>query len=189
MTDAKIDKRTREFKAAQAQVVEPVRRRAATVEAAPAPAPEAHAPIVVQTAPATDAVAPKYRRTRASTGGMKLKLTAPQRPGFVRRFVKNDPSRILEMRALGYDFAQADTHTDGLGTRITRHAGKGEFGQPEQLVLMETPESEYAIGVQEKEEQRQPFEQALRAGRATDGELTDQYRLKDNPSSVTHTAR
>lgn len=182
-----MDRRTRAFKEAQAAEVAPVRRRA-TQEASPAPA-VAPAPAAVQAAPAvSDAVAPKFRRQRASTGGFKLKLDAPKRPGFVRRFVKNDPSRILEMHNLGYDFAEADTRTDDLGSRITRYAGKGEHGNPEHLVLMETPVSEYAIGVAEKEEQRQPFEQALRAGRATDGNLTDSYQISEK-SSLSHTAR
>lgn len=172
-----VDRRTKAFKAKQ---IAPVRRRAVS-EAAPAPmaAGEPAAPAaepVSALADASDATPPKFRRKRASTGGIKLKLHAPQRPGFVRRFVKNNASRILEINELGYDFATADTKTDGMGSHIERHAGKGEFGEPEHLVLMETPESEYAVGVAEKEEQRKPFEQALRAGRATDGELTDQYQ-------------
>lgn len=184
-----MDRRTKEFKAAQAAEVAPVRRRATTEAGAASvvaqPAPSA---LVAATAP-TDAVAPKFRRQRASTGGMKLKLDAPKRPGFVRRFVKNDPSRIMAMHGLGYDFAEADTRTDDLGTRITRYAGKGEHGNPEHLVLMETPASEYAIGVAEKEEQRQPFEQALRAGRATSGELTDQYQPGSAKTSYDNSGR
>lgn len=147
--------------------------------------PLASAPKSSETANTADPVAKTHRRKRASVGGFQLKLDAPQRAGFVRRFVKNDPSRIMRMQELGYDFAEADTRTDDLGTRITRHAGKGEFGQPEHLVLMETPEDQYAIGVAEKEEQRLPFEQALRAGHATDGELTNRNE-RTSQGSLTH---
>lgn len=184
-----MDRRTKEYRDQQAGEIAPVRRRSQTenvVAEAAAPTPQAAA----QAAPEpTEAVPAKFRRPRAAVGGMRLKLTAPSRPGFVRRFVKNDPTRILEMQEMGYDFAEANTNTDSLGTRITRHAGKGENGQPEQLVLMETPESEYAKGVIEKEEQRQPFEQAIRAGRPTSGELTDPYEPRYDRSSLTHTGR
>jgi hypothetical protein len=130
----------------------------------------------------TEAVPTTLRRKRASVGGLKLKLEAPKREGYVRRFVLNDPSRILAMQELGYQFADADTRTDGLGTRIERHAGKDENGAPQRLVLMETPESEYRVGVAEKEEALKPFEQALRAGRDTTGKLQDTYETAERSS-------
>lgn len=135
--------------------------------------------------PSGDAVPKTLRRKRASTGGLKLKLEAPKREGFVRRFVLNDPSRIIAMQELGYQFADADTRTDGLGKRIERHAGKDESGAPQRLILMETPVSEYAVGVTEKEEHLKPFEQALRAKRDTTGKLEDAYEPA-NSSSISH---
>lgn len=134
----------------------------------------------------SNAPTPKVlRRKRASTGGFKLRLDAPPRAGYVRRWVHDDPNRILAMEELGYQFADADTRTDGLGSRVTRHAGKGENGQPTQLVLMETPESEYAVGMAEKEERLKPFEEALRAGQDTTGKVDGAYSPAAK-SSLTH---
>jgi hypothetical protein len=49
------------------------------------------------------------RRQRASAGGFKTRLDAPQRPGFVSRWVNDEPGRIEAMHDLGYDFAERDT--------------------------------------------------------------------------------
>lgn len=130
------------------------------------------------------------RRRRASTGGFRQKLDAPQREGFVRRWVDDSPTRIMEMQDLGYDFAQEQAgsgakRTDGLGSRISRLGGKRDDGSPHQLVLMETPAEEYAIGVKEREDALKPFEDALRAGADTTGRLQDTYQ-PSNRSSITH---
>lgn len=130
------------------------------------------------------------RRRRASTGGMKQKLDAPQREGYVRRWVDNDPSRIMSMQDLGYDFAAekaADgaARTDGLGSRISRHGGKRADGSPQHLVLMETPIADYRLGIQEKEDALKPFEEALKAGADTTGRLQNTYEQRDR-SSISH---
>jgi hypothetical protein len=103
-----------------------------------------------------DATPKTHRRRRASVGGFRLKLDAPQREGYVRRWVDDSPNRIAEMHDLGYDFAQEkagkdEARTDGIGSRVTRIAGKRDNGSPHHLVLMETPVSEFEIGKAEKE--------------------------------------
>jgi hypothetical protein len=130
------------------------------------------------------------RRRRASVGGFRQKLDAPQREGFVRRWVDDSPGRIMEMRDLGYDFAQDHAgsgakRTDGQGSRISRMGGKRDDGSPHQLVLMETPQSEFDIGRKEKEDALKPFEDALRSGADTTGRLKDQYTPSER-SSITH---
>lgn len=129
------------------------------------------------TSEATAPVPVALRRQRSSTGGHSLKLTAPNRAGFVRRFVLNDPSRILAMQEMGYDFVQdvATTgakRTDGVGTRITRHAGRDEHGKPQQHILMECRQEDYAVGVAEKEDRLKPFEEAIRRGDDPSGGLS-----------------
>jgi hypothetical protein len=123
------------------------------------------------------------RRRRASLTALQTKLAAPARPGYVRRWVDNDPSRIQAMQELGYEPVQdKDIPTDGLGTRAQRFGGKRANGEPQHLVLMETPESDYAQGIREKEESLKPFEDALRAGRDTQGRLQDTYEPRDRSS-------
>lgn len=136
------------------------------------------------------AVPKSQRRRRASTGGFKQKLDAPTRKGYVRRWVDNDPSRIMAMQELGYAMVSdkagdGESRTDALGTRIARHGGKRGDGQPQQLVLMECRADDYALGVKEKEDALKPFEEALRAGTDTTGRLTDSYEPRDR-SSLSH---
>lgn len=130
----------------------------------------------------TDMTEPKQsRRRRAPVGGFRTKLDAPQRPGYVRRWVDDNPVRIGEMRDLGYDFAQEQAgggakRTDGLGSRLSRMAGKRDDGSPHHLILMETPTEEYEIGVREKEDRLKPFEDALRAGADTENVVQNAYK-------------
>lgn len=121
------------------------------------------------------------RRRRGSVGGFSYKLDAPERKGYVRRFVNDDPARIRLMEELGYtvvsERASEDAgRTDGLGTRITRHAGKDGNGKPFHAVLMETPISEYEIGLEDKEEARKPFEEAIARSADTTSGVPDAYQ-------------
>lgn len=121
------------------------------------------------------------RRSRASTGGLALKLDAPQRPGFVRRFVNGDPSRIRRLQELGYvvvqdQAASGTSRTEGLGKTIARHAGKTEDGAPMQAYLMETPQEEYDLGMQDREDARKPFEEAIRRSADTTGQVEGAYQ-------------
>lgn len=129
----------------------------------------------------SEATPKTQRRRRANNGGFRQKLDAPQREGFVRRWVDDSPARIMEMQDLGYDFAQdkagqGASRTDGQGSRIVRMGGKRDDGSPHNLVLMETPVSEYEVGRAEKEDRLKPFEDALRAGADTTGRLQDAYK-------------
>lgn len=135
----------------------------------------------------TEATPRTQRRKRADVAGFRLKLDAPQREGFVRRWVDDNPARIHEMQELGYDFVQdkageGKARTDGQGSRMTRMAGKRDDGSPHHLILMETPVEEYQVGVAEKEERLKPFEEALRSGADTTGRLTDAYKPGDGSS-------
>lgn len=122
------------------------------------------------------------RRKRGSTGGFALKLDAPERPGFVRRFVNGDPARIKRLtEELGYTMVndragEGQARTEGQGTRISRHAGKDENGRSVQTYLMETPVEEYAVGLQEREEGRKPFEEAIRRSADPTGEVPGVYQ-------------
>lgn len=132
------------------------------------------------------------RRRRSSVGGLKQKLDAPQRKGFVRRWVDNDPSRIMSMEELGYalvsDKAGEDaSRTDGQGSRISRHAGKRDSGEPHQLVLMECRQDDYDLGVKDKEDSLRPFEEAIRAGADTTGRMTDTY-APNARSAISHSS-
>ena len=139
-----------------------------------------------------EATPKSQRRRRSATSGLALKLEAPERPGFVRRWVDNHPARVMAMQELGYDLVdeiagEGKARSDGLGTRIQRLGGKRDSGEPQHLVLMQTPAEEYDAGAKEKEVQLKPFEDAIRRSADTTGRLMDAYEPRDR-SSLTHSA-
>lgn len=145
----------------------------------------------LQATQAGEAVPPSQRRKRASTGGFALKLDAPPRPGYVRRFVNGDPLRIARMEELGYSHVtepagEDSARTDGLGSRIARHAGKDEEGRPYRAFLMETPVEEFNVGVIDKEDARKPFEEAIRRSADPTGQVENAYQ--PGQSTIKHSA-
>jgi hypothetical protein len=129
----------------------------------------------------TTATPKRLRRQRSTLGGFSLKLDAPERKGYTRRFVNGDPLRIARMKELGYDFVTEEAgagnvRTDSQGTRISRFAGKQENGEPYQTYLMETPTKEFEFGLADKEEARKPFEDAIRRSADTTGQVENAYQ-------------
>jgi len=138
--------------------------------------------------PAEQAVPTPQRRRRPSVGGFALKLDAEQRPGYTRRFVNGDPLRIKQMEELGYTIVsgpgEGKSRTEGMGSTITRHAGRDAEGKPFHAVLMETPNDLYAQGEREKEQERAKFEESIRRGMKT--EDTPEGAYIPSRSSITH---
>lgn len=141
---------------------------------------------------ATDPVPVGKRRRRASAGGWTLKLDAPTRPGFVRRWFNGDPSRLREAEDLGYTHVtekpgEGARRTQGQGTRIERHAGRTEVGVPLSAFLMETPIEEYNVGLAEKEDRLKPFEDAINRGDDPTGELGKGEMYQPGRSTINRT--
>lgn len=73
-------------------------------------------------------------------------LTAPKRPGFVRRFVNNKGDRVLRFKEAGYSLVEEDLQVGDpkigvpsqLGSGVRPHVGGGL-----EAVLMEIPEEYY----------------------------------------------
>lgn len=121
------------------------------------------APVAAEPAPV--AHAPTRRRKRADVNGQHLKLAAPDRPGYMRRWVNDKPGRLAMFQKLAYDFVEDKSiESDGTDSRIRRTVGTQEGGAPQYAYLMETPCEEYQHGVDEKEESRAAFEAAIRRG-------------------------
>lgn len=137
----------------------------------------ADAPAEIQAETAEQTPVPKaQRRRRASTGGHSLKLSAPQRPGYKRRWVNDDGNRLAEADELAYDFVheQGITSSD-LGTRVSRLVGTKANGEPLRAYLMETPDELFAEGVAEKEAHNRQIDDAIAAGRDSTGQHPDSY--------------
>ncbi len=123
------------------------------------------APAPVVTAEPTKPDAPARRRKRADVGGQHLKLKAPEREGFYRRWVNDTPGRLAMFQELAYDHvSEQGIKSDGPDSRVRRLVGTQAGGAPQYAYLMETPLAEYQAGIDEKEEARKPFEDAIRRG-------------------------
>jgi len=94
---------------------------------------------------------PRVQAIDVSTRSERDVLKTPQRPGFARRLVKNDPIRIEEMEELGY--------------RVVQKEDGGPFVRRE-FVVMETPQdlhdARQAAKVAEVRRQREALSRSVR---------------------------
>lgn len=113
-----------------------------------------------------DARARRERR-RGEIGSGQMKLAAPQRPGFVRRWVNDTVGRVDQFRDNGWDVVQED------GTDA-RHVGGQK--NPLKAVLMELPE-EFYRGDQAKKMERviDPRQMAENKPRAETKDSPEEY--------------
>lgn len=126
-----------------------------------------------QTATQEQPQAHKPRRRRASVGGHALKLKAPERKGFTRRWVNDDGNRIAEAEELAYDFVhEQGIETTGPGSRVKRLVGTKANGEPLHAYLMETPNELYAEGVAEKEAETRKIDEAILSGQDSTGQMS-----------------
>lgn len=122
--------------------------------------------------PKTDPTTGKRRR-RASVGGHALKLNAPTRPGYTRRWFNDDGNRIADAHELAYEFVhEAGVQTSSPGSRVSRLVGTKANGEPLHAFLMETPNELYAEGLAEKEAHNRQIDDAIIAGRDSTGQMS-----------------
>lgn len=115
------------------------------------------------------------RRRRSSVGGHAMKLTAPSRPGFQRRWFNDDKNRLAEADELGYDHVtEKGIKSSGPGSRVSRLVGTKASGEPLRAFLMETPDELYAQGLAEKEGVCAEIDNAIKAGRDSTGQMPSQ---------------
>lgn len=119
---------------------------------------------------------PTARRRRKVVGGISLKLAAPERKGFFRRWFVDKPGRLADAEELAYSHVVDEAiKSDGTDTRVRRLTGTDGFGAPQYSYLMETPLDEYAAGIDDKEEAHAAFEESILRGQDPGGKLTDAY--------------
>lgn len=112
------------------------------------------------------------RRRRAPLTAMQLKLSAPQRPGFVRRWFNDDGNRIAEAEELAYEHVtEGGVQSSDTSSRVSRLVGTKANGEPLRAYLMETPVEEYEHGVREREAIARQVDEAIAAGRDSTGQM------------------
>lgn len=173
----------------------PVRRGRKPQMAAPkAPAgfsaskPEAKVPDHVPVA-ATEPMVLTKRRRRSSVGGHAMKLSAPERPGFVRRWFNDNGNRIAdavaEFDGLGYDYVtDTGAQSSDPSSRISRLVGTKPNGEPLRSYLLETPDELYAEGVAEREQIHGQVDQAIVKGSDFTGEMDERFSHPDRHGSI-----
>ena len=100
-------------------------------------------------------------------GGLTLKLQARERPGYVRRFVKDKPERIAQLKRLGYEFAkdsEDETCRKISGSRLGVNLGMTNEGPGTKGYLMEIVKERYEAIQEIKQEQNDAREEEMRRG-------------------------
>lgn len=100
--------------------------------------------------------------------GMNLKLRASERPGFTRRFVKDNLQRIAKFKAAGWQFAEPGENEITprlLGGRLGVGLGKTNEGPGTDGILMEIPTDRYDAIQELKRERIQATTDSMKAGR------------------------
>lgn len=148
----------------------PNKARATVPARAAVPAPPANPDLPNVGTPAPE---PTQRRRRASVGGHALRLNAPQKEGWTRRWMNDDGNRIAVAGELGYsNVSDTGIKSSGPGSVVSRLVGTKANGEPLSAFLMETPDELYAEGLSEKEAHNRQIDDAIKAGRDSTGQMS-----------------
>lgn len=106
------------------------------------------------------------RAERIPLGVRRQRLEAPQRAGFVRRWVNDWPGRLVAAKSAGYSFVYIEAEEEG--SRRSETVGVNEDGSPLLAYLMEIKESFYRQDQEAKENDIAAQESTISRG-ATQG--------------------
>lgn len=105
------------------------------------------------------------RKERVPLSAMKMKLDAPAREGFVRRWVNDDAGRIQDFERAGYACVEdQEIHTDGEGSRVARRVGVQDNGDPLYAFLMEQKQDWYNEDQATKQAELDKVDAAIKRG-------------------------
>jgi hypothetical protein len=114
------------------------------------------------------------RRERVPLGAPRLKLSAPERPGYKRRWINDVGGRPEQAEAGGYEFVTdtglqigetaVGSGNQDLGSRVSRIVGTLPNGQPKRAYLMEIREEFYENDQKEKQQRLDKIDDQIRGG-------------------------
>lgn len=119
------------------------------------------------------------RKKRVPLGVPRSKLTAPERPGYKRRWINDDgKGRLQHALNGGYTFVEdpnlqvgQDGGGDKTDSRVSRIVGRGEGSKPLRAFLMEISSELYQADQASKQAALDEMDRAIRKGRLrSDGE-------------------
>lgn len=125
------------------------------------------------------------RRRRAKVGGLSMRLHAPEREGFKRRWANDDGNRIAELHELGYEpVSDSGIETHSPGSVASRLVGTSKGGSGLKAILMETPDELYAEGRAELEELHSQVDQAIVKGADFQGGIEERFQHPGRHGSI-----
>jgi hypothetical protein len=112
------------------------------------------------------------RKDRVPLGVPRTKLTTPQRPGYVRRWINDDDKgRLQNAQQGGYTFVEdpalrvgEDGGGDRPDSRVSRIVGRAESGKPLRAFLMEIPSEQYQEDQASKQSELDEVDRAIKKG-------------------------
>lgn len=118
---------------------------------------------------------PEGREVRVPVGVQRMKMSAPERKGYVRRWVNDEmDGRVQRFKEGGYQFVedaklQIGDHNIGnenknLGTRVSRVVGTHPNGEPKLAYLMEIKKEFYDEDQRAKEKINREIDDAIKSG-------------------------
>lgn len=121
----------------------------------------------------------KKRRERVPFGGTRLKLSFPEKPGKVRRWVNDVGGRPTLAEQGGYEFVTDDgvqvgttavgSGNQDLGSRVSRIVGKNADGSPMRAYLMEIDKDLYDEDQAKKQKPLDAVDDQIRRGVVSGG--------------------
>ncbi len=127
------------------------------------------------------------RNGRLNLGGLpEQKLLAPEKPGFIRRWVNDEGNRLADCQRKGYSFVSQDDVGSELvfstdpGDKISQVVGT-HAGSPLRAYLMEIPEGWHTEDAEEKEASRRETEKQIRSANHGSKGLSGSVMYDPNP--------
>lgn len=114
-----------------------------------------------------------------------MKLQAPERKGFVRRWFNDLGNRLADAGEFAYDYVtDKGVQSSDPSSRISRLVGTKATGEPLRAYLMETPDELYAEGVTEREQIHSQVDQAIVKGGDFTGEMDERFSHPNRHGSI-----
>lgn len=118
---------------------------------------------------------PEGRKVRVPVGVQRMKMSAPERKGYVRRWVNDEmDGRVNRFKEGGYEFVEDATMQIGdqnignenrnLGSRVSRVVGTQPNGEPKLAYLMEIKKEFYDEDQLAKEKINREIDNAIKSG-------------------------
>lgn len=143
-------------------------------------APAGPSPLASENDPDLAARIAHIRETRVESGDSELRLSAEQRPGFMRRWINDNANgRVARMRKRGWEVV-----TDGDGKPMETTVGTKDEGGRLQSYLLEIPLEIYDEDQEKKQRALDEIDMAVAMGRHNEEANDGRYVPTSTPIKI-----